>query len=50
MQSSDAANFKNLRNFKAKYFGDNFGGKALAAVNFIAAQQQNLTPRGYGKI
>ena len=51
MQSSGAANFKNLRNFKAEYFGGgSVGGKALPAVNFIAAQQQNLTLGGYGKI
>jgi hypothetical protein len=39
-----------LRNFRAAAFGDKFGGKGLAAVNFIAAQQQNLTLGGYGKI
>ena len=50
MRSSGAANFKNLRNFKAEYFGSSFGGKALAAVNFIARRQQNLTLGGYGKI
>lgn len=50
MQSSGAANFKNLRNFRAEYFGDNFGGKALAAVNFIAGRRRNLTLRDYCKI
>ncbi|WP_297961122.1 hypothetical protein [uncultured Campylobacter sp.] len=43
MQSSGAANFKNLRNFKAEYFGSSFGGKALPAVNFIAGRRRNLT-------
>lgn len=50
MRSSGAANFKNLRNFKAEYFGDGFGGKALPAVNFIARRRRNLTLGGYGKI
>ncbi len=50
MQSSGAANFKNLRNFKAEYFGDNFSSKALPAVNFIAGRQRNLTLGDYGKI
>ncbi|WP_297900763.1 hypothetical protein [uncultured Campylobacter sp.] len=25
-----------MRNFRAEYFGSSFGGKAIAAVNFIA--------------
>ncbi len=33
MRSSSAANFKNLRNFKAEYFISNFGDKVLATVN-----------------
>ncbi len=50
MQSSGAANFKNLRNFRAEHFGDTFRGKAIAAVNFIAGRQRNLTLGDYGKI
>ena len=42
MRSSGAVNFIKFENFRAEYFGDNFGGKALAAVNFIAGRQRQI--------